>query len=366
LQITEPDQQFVFEEVEEEPVASLLRGFSAPVRLQANYTIEQLAFLMAHDSDGFNRWNAGQMMAGKLINALLEVSDLRFPDVLGTAFSRVIEGAIANPDADRAGVAQLLTLPPLASLIEQSEQADVDRLHEVREFLLDQLAEQFEDKFAALLQQLPATEDYVADAQSIGNRALRNLCLTFLARGGDDKWVTTVQQQFETANNMTDQSTALRILVHGKSPRAQSLAESALDAFYQQWRHEPLVVDQWLSVQATSPTAGALEQVKKLMQHEAFQIRNPNKVRALVGAFCGQNHINFHAIDGGGYEFLADRVVELDQLNPQIASRLLTPLTRWRKFDPARQALMQAQLQRIKALDGLSKDVFEVVEKSTL
>ena len=165
---------------------------------------------------------------------------------------------------------------------------------------------------------------------------------------------------------MTNQSAALRSLVNSKTELGSQLAEQALVNFYEQWSHEPLVVDQWFAIQATAQVPGALAKVNVLLDHEAFEIRNPNKVRSLIGAFCAQNHIGFHDESGDGYEFLADQVLVLDKLNPQIASRLLTPLTRWKKYDAKRQALMQAQLQRVKAQDGLSKDVFEIVEKSTI
>jgi aminopeptidase N len=165
---------------------------------------------------------------------------------------------------------------------------------------------------------------------------------------------------------MTDQLAALRCLVNSNTEHGRLFAEKALQSFYQQWQHEPLVVDQWFTVQATCHLPDTLSRVKQLLNHPAFEIRNPNKVRSVIGAFCGQNAVGFHDSSGAGYEFLADQVLVLDKLNPQIAARLLTPLTRWKKFDAKRQAMMQAQLQRIKAEPSLSKDAFEVVQKSTI
>jgi aminopeptidase N len=165
---------------------------------------------------------------------------------------------------------------------------------------------------------------------------------------------------------MTDQMAALRCLVNSDSKLAIDLANASLKAFYDKWKDEPLVVDQWFMVQASCQREGTLSRVKELLQHEAFEIRNPNKVLSLIRAFCGQNYIGFHHASGEGYEFLADRVLEIDKFNPQIAARLLAPLTRWKKFDPKRQNMMQAQLLRIKAETNLSKDVFEVVDKSTI
>jgi aminopeptidase N len=185
-------------------------------------------------------------------------------------------------------------------------------------------------------------------------------------RSNDEDWVQRCYWQFEGASNMTDQMAALRCLVNSPVATASELAGKALTEFYDAWQHEALVVDQWFVVQATCSLPGTLERVKQLMEHSDFEIRNPNKVRSLIGAFCANNHTAFHAKDGAGYEYLADQVLTLDKINPQIASRLLTPLTRWKKFDNDRQRLMQVQLQRIKNSGDLSKDVFEVVEKSTV
>ena len=185
-------------------------------------------------------------------------------------------------------------------------------------------------------------------------------------RSDKDEAVALAQQQFVQASNMTDQLSGLRCLVNSGAEAAVELKRDALASFYKQWSHEPLVVDQWFVVQAVCQLPGSLAQVKQLLEHADFDIRNPNKVRSLIGAFCGQNHVGFHDTSGEGYEFLADQVLVLDKLNPQIASRLLTPLTRWRKFSAKRQGLMQAQLRRIKAQEELSKDLFEIIEKSTI
>jgi aminopeptidase N len=208
--------------------------------------------------------------------------------------------------------------------------------------------------------------EYAADAESIARRSLKNLALSYLMRSDKDEAVALAQQQFVQASNMTDQLSGLRCLVNSGAEAAVELKRDALASFYKQWSHESLVVDQWFVVQAVCQLPGSLAQVKQLLEHADFDIRNPNKVRSLIGAFCGQNHVGFHDTSGEGYEFLADQVLVLDKLNPQIASRLLTPLTRWRKFSAKRQGLMQAQLRRIKAQEELSKDLFEIIEKSTI
>lgn len=370
IEVTEASQQFVFTEVDEAPVPSLLRGFSAPVRLNYDYAPEDLFFLMVHDSDGFNRWNSAQLLAmgsmAKLRADRAEGKELVLPELLSQAFASVLDSVIADPEQDKAMIAQLLSLPTESFLIEQAKVADVEAIHEVREFIANEIARIHHDKFAIIYKENDANWEFSVEAEAVARRSLKNLALSYLVRTQDEDWIQRCYWQFEGASNMTDQMAALRCLVNSGAPSAVDLAPKALTAFYDAWQHEALVVDQWFVVQSTCSLPGALEKVKALMDHADFEIRNPNKVRSLIGAFCGQNHINFHRSDGAGYEFLADQVLALDKLNPQIASRLLTPLTRWKKYDAKRQPLMQVQLQRIKSSGDLSKDVFEIVEKSTV
>jgi aminopeptidase N len=369
LDVTEDSQTFTFIDVQEMPVPSLLRGFSAPVRLKYDYNLDELLLLMSNDSDGFNRWNASQILSTQIIESMLKPhssgAELVLPELLKNAFAEVLDSA-SDLSLDKAMLAQLLSLPVLGALIEQSSEADVIGLHSVREFLLNSLASELKEKFAKVYELTEDHSEYTADAESIAKRSLKNLCLNFLVRTGEQDWLNRCYQQYCDADNMTNQSAALRSLVNSHTKLGSQLAQKALMNFYEQWSHEPLVVDQWFAIQATAQAPGALSKVKALLDHEAFEIRNPNKVRSLIGAFCAQNHIGFHDESGDGYEFLADQVLVLDKLNPQIASRLLTPLTRWKKYDAKRQAMMQAQLQRVKAQEGLSKDVFEIVEKSTV
>ena len=366
LHITDSDQQFIFTKVESEPVPSLLRGFSAPVRLNYDYSQESLALLISHDEDGFNRWNAAQMLAIQVLESLQSGKSVaESSQCLLDAFQAILTSALADENLDRSMLAHLLTLPKVGTLIEQAKVANVGAIYNARESLLAFISTKFADEFAELFRRIPATSVYRADAESIANRALRNLSLSYLLRGNEIRWAKVVFQQFQFANNMTDQLAALRMLVEGKHTVSEELANQALKDFYDQWRDEPLVVDQWLSVQAVVQKPEALSSVKALITHPAFELKNPNKARALIGAFCGQNHLGFHNFSGAGYEFLADQVIALDSINPQVAARLLTPLTRWKKFDASHQRLMQAQLLRIKSISSLSKDVYEVVEKST-
>lgn len=367
LHITDSDQEFIFTGIEQEPVPSLLRGFSAPVRLNYDYSQQALALLILHDEDGFNRWNASQALAMRVLQALQSGEPVFDSSrMLLNAYREILSSALADEKLDRAMLAHLLSLPQLSALIEQAEVADVESIYQARESLLTYLASELAVQFAELFEAVPATTIYRADADSIANRALRNLCLSYLLRGDEARWAGVAYQQFQTANNMTDQLAALRMLVAAKQTESEKLSNQALEEFYKRWRDEPLVVDQWLSVQAVAQKPGALSAVKALIDHPAFEFRNPNKVRALIGAFCSQNHLCFHDASGAGYEFLAEQVIALDSINPQIAARLLTPLTRWKKYDGNRQRLMQAELLRIKSISSLSKDVYEVVEKSTI
>ena len=267
-------------------------------------------------------------------------------------------------ELDQAMVAEMLSLPGEAYLTEISEVADVDAIHIAREFARKELADGL---FEALWLRYQANRDlskqtpYIAEAEHFARRALQNIALSYLMLSGKPEVLAATLEQFEASDNMTERLTALAVLVNSpfEAEKAQALA-----VFAENFKDNPLVMDQWFSVQAGSVLPGGLERVKALMEHPAFTLKNPNKVRALIGAFAGQNLINFHAADGSGYRFLADLVIQLNGFNPQIASRQLAPLTRWRKYDDARQALMKGELERIRASGQLSSDVFEVVSKS--
>ncbi|TFH72418.1 aminopeptidase N [Gammaproteobacteria bacterium LSUCC0112] len=372
LDVTRPIQSFVFTGIKTKPVPSLLRGFSAPVKLQFDYSRDDLLFVMTRDSDGFNRWNAAQELSVAVIHDLLASHQqgltLTANDDLVNAFGEVLHSAIADARADnqldQAMLAQLLVLPSEAYLSELAAEIDVDGIHLVREFVANQIAIAHADAFADLYALCQHHGPYTADAGSIAKRALKNVCLSYLMRQPEATWLDACYQQYVAAENMTDVDAALRQLVNSRYPEAEAIRTKALADFYERWKHESLVVNQWFTVQAIASRPGTLEHVKALMHHEAFDMRNPNKVRSLISAFCNSNAVNFHHISGEGYAFLADQVITLNLSNPQIASRLLTPLTRWKKYNPIRQALMKAQLERVAAQPELSKDVFEVVSKS--
>ncbi|MDG9886354.1 aminopeptidase N [Pseudomonas sp. GD04058] len=364
LSVIEAEQTFIFVDIAAKPLPSLLRGFSAPVKLSFPYDRDQLMFLMQHDSDGFNRWEAGQQLSVQVLQELIGQQQKGQTLVLDQRLVSALDSVLGNDSLDQAMVAEMLSLPSEAYLTEISEVADVDAIHAAREFARRQLAEQLFDKLLARYQanrEISRNTAYVAEAEHFARRSLQNIVLSYLMLSGKPEVLAATLEQFDACDNMTERLTALAVLVN--SPFEAERAK-ALEAFAEHFKDNPLVMDQWFSVQAASTLPGGLARVRKLMEHPAFTMKNPNKVRALIGAFAGQNLVNFHAADGSGYRFLADIVIELNALNPQIASRQLAPLTRWRKYDAARQALMKGELQRIRDSGQLSSDVFEVVSKS--
>jgi aminopeptidase N len=360
VSITESQHRFAFVNVPERPVPSLGRNFSAPVNLKYDYDVPRLTHLMAHDADPFNRWEAGQRLATALmLKSVEEVQAGRgfaAPEAFLDAFGRML----ANSARDPAFAAEALTLPSETFIAEQMALVDPDSIHTVRTGLARAIGEVLGDALLDAYHANAVAPPYTPDPVSAGKRALRNLCLAYLMEAGSKEVCDLVYAEFGRADNMTDAIAALAILADfecGERTRA-------LDAFYDRWKDEPLVVDKWLRVQATSRLPGTLNEVKRLTCHPAFSMRNPNKVYALIGGFSMANHVRFHAADGSGYRFVADQVIALDQLNPQVSARLARAFDRWRKFDTLRQQAAHAALQRIRDTSPLSKDVGEIVTKA--
>lgn len=364
LQVTEAEQSFTFVGLAEKPLPSLLRGFSAPVKLSFPYNRDQLMFLMQFDEDGFNRWEAGQQLSVQVLQDLVgqhqRGEQLVLDDRLITAFRTLL----LDTGLDQAMVAEMLSLPSEAYLTEISDVADVEAIHAAREFARQQIGAALHEplwaRYQANRKQSRETA-YVAEASHIARRSLQNIALSYLMQSGKAEVLAACQEQYKDCDNMTERLTALAVLVNSSFEKEKA---EALAMFADYFKDDPLVMDQWFSVQAGCTLPGGLERVQELTKHPAFTLKNPNKIRALIGAFANQNAVNFHRADGAGYRFLADQIITLNALNPQIASRLLTPLTRWRKYAPARQALMKAELERILASGELSSDVYEVVSKS--
>src|SRR4051812_11156198 len=346
LHVKKPEERFTFTGLKAKPVPSLLRRFSAPVILNYPYSEEDLLHLLANDDDAFNRWEAGQRVAAAII--------LQHGGKPSGAFTDAMRRVLS--DRDPIFAAEVLNLPAETFLAEQLDVVDPDTLHASRNALRKALASALEGPLRAAYERLEVKGAYTPDPGSIGRRALRNTALGYLTELGD---CATAYRQFQRADNMTDSQAALTALAQIDCPER----EKALQEFYARWKNEPLVVDKWLSVQASSRLPGTLETVKTLLKHPAFDIKIPNKVYALIRTFVG-NHVRFHAADGSGYEFLADQVIAINAFNPQVAARMARGFDRWRRFNGSRQDNARAALERIRNTDGLTKDVAEIVTKA--
>lgn len=358
LLLEDSSQEFRFTGLPERPVPSLLRGFSAPVRVQYPYTTEQLVALCSRDDDGFVRWDAMQQL---MVGALDALQAGGAADTLNGSLREAVL-AVIEQHGDPAIRADMLRLPSetyLAELASQRGGVDVHAIHQARETLRSQLAEACVDHWSSLYAQCQVVEPYAASGEQIGRRALANIALDYLASANTDG-VALAQRVYEGADNLTNRLAALRTLLRRGD---DDLVDSLLNDFYTRFGGETLAVNHWLQIQAESPRGDAIERVRKLMDHEAYDGNNPNKIRALIGTFANANAVTFHRVDGAGYGFLAQTIEDLNEKNPQIASRLLTPLTRWRNY-PAGGEAMRRELERLAGLPSLSRDVYEVVSKS--
>ena len=360
LEMTEASQTFRFVGVRSQPIPSLNRGFSAPVKWKSDLRDSDRAQLMARDSDPFARWEAGQQYGTKvLLSMIADIQNGNDP-VADPAIIDAIGATLGDGSMDRATIALSVQLPIEGYLAEQMGVIDVDAVHGAREALRLAIAEKLGEDLSKTYHANQSNEAYAPDAESAGRRSLKNIALAYLSKLPDTESLDLVRNQYYGADNMTDIVDALGLLINLDVPER----EKALDDYFDRFRRDPLVVEKWLSLQAMSTLPGTLDTVKLLMEHEAFSIRNPNKVRALIGAFVRGNPTGFHAADGSGYGFLGDRVIELDALNPHVAARMIPPLGRWRRFDSDRQILMKAELTRILDAKGLSSDTYELATKS--
>jgi len=330
------------------------------VRVDFAYRSEELAFLFARDSDPFNRWEAGQRLATQVLLAMVAAVQAGAPPLVPEPFVAAFRSALTDAAADPALLALALTLPGEIELAEAMTTADPGAVHAARQQLRRELAAGLANEFGGVMAAMSDAGPYRLTSAAIGRRSLKNLCLAYLALLATPEIAATCMTQFEGTDNMTDRLAALTCLANGELPQR----DTALAAFYQRYQDDPLVIDKWFTVQAASTRLDTLQQVQALLEHPAFTMKNPNRVRALIGAFAHGNPARFHEASGAGYRFLADRILELDPLNPQVAARLVGALSRWRRFDGSRQELMRAQLERIQAQPRLSRDVGEIVAKS--
>ncbi|MBG7601613.1 MAG: aminopeptidase N [Gammaproteobacteria bacterium] len=356
LELRETEAVFHFSGLYHKPVPSLLRGFSAPVKLVYDYSNDELMFLMAHDSDGFSRWDAAQMLHLRVLLQRVADANSALPD----GYLDAVRKALLDKKSDPELLSEVLLLPSESYIGDQMEIVAVDAVHYAREALMTEIAAALRSEFMEVHAHNVQHGDYDTSHASIARRALRNLSLAYLSHLDDAEVRQLILDQYAMQHNMTDVMAALSLVVH----RGWSESAGLLADFEQRWKSEQLVMDKWFSVQASSAGGKTLERVTSLMQHPAFNMGNPNRVRSLIGVFAGANQVQFHRADGEGYQLLAEVVLQLDHSNPLLAARLIRQMSRWRRFDAQRQQLMKHQLQRILAAEGLSKDVREVVSLS--
>lgn len=360
LELKEKEQRFIFSGLNEKPVVSLLREFSAPVKIYDDLDQDDLLFLLRYETDGYAKWDAAQRLVLNCLNENLKLpaSEWQVSKTLVAAFQHVL----LDDSLDMDLRAELLTPPGFEEVAATMKWVDVSKVESVRDYFRQQLGLGLYTEASDLYKELWEVEDHRMHGQAYGRRKLRNVCLWLMMKANESDALELCREQFKASRTMTDQIASCSLLVNCSR---ESQRNEAIEGFYKQWSHNELVLDKWFAMQAACELPGTLDHVKKLTQHPAFCIKNPNKVRALVGAFCMANPRNFHALDGSGYVFLSEVLIKLDKLNPQIAARLATPFTRWRSYDEPRQKLIQNQLEQLTKLD-LSRDLREVVDKSLI
>ncbi|MGN2616768.1 aminopeptidase N [Aliivibrio fischeri] len=357
LNVTEEEQTFTFEQVSEKPVVSLLREFSAPVKLNYAYSDEELIFLMVHAQNDFARWDAGQMLLANYIRKnianIQDDKELVLPQSVVDAF----RGVLLNAELEHAFIAEMFVLPNHNEITGWFDTVDVDAIDKALGFIKHTLATELKDEFSATYHSLKQGS-YSVEHDAIGKRALRNCSLSYLAK--TEIGEALVEAQYQDADNMTDTMAAM-----GAANAAElSIRQTLMNDFSAKWSHDGLVMDKWFILQGSNPSSEALSIIKETMNHKAFSLKNPNRTRSLIGSFASGNAVNFHSKTGEGYAFLGDILIEMNESNPQVASRLVDPLLKFKKYDSDRQSLIKAQLQRLADLDNLAKDLYEKVTKA--
>lgn len=366
LELREKKEEFILPQIaaSSKPILSFLRDFSAPVRIRNFQTREELAFLAVHDTNLYNRWECSTRLASEVI---LEVSkQLREKQKvkIDPVFLSSVKNSLVGEIKDSSLLALALQLPFEMTLAQKMVPIDPEALHYARENVMTTIAEENREIFFRLYERNTFEKKHSIQPEAIGRRSLKNVVLRYLMslHPLSKEIVALTFEQYKQAENMTDTIEALRCLNNVE----MHVREQAFDDFYRRFQSTPLVLDKWFMLQATSSLQGTLEKVKELQENPVFSMTNPNKVRALIGAFCTGNHYRFHAEDGSGYQFLVDSVLELNGINPQIAARLISPLISWRAYEPKRSLLMKRALEKIAGAKELSRDVDEIVSKSLI
>lgn len=358
LELKEKEQTFLFDGLSEKPIISLLRDFSAPIKLKRDISQDELLALLRFETDGFAKWDAAQNLALACIKNHYDTprSEWNISEALVDAYRHVL----LDDSLDAALRAVLLTPPGFEDVAATLADIDVALVEEARDFFCIELGQALYKDLEATYHTLWKQEDNATNAQGYSRRKLRNVCLGLMMKAEETKALAACQHQFGKAKTMTDQITGLGLLINSDQKK---ISQQVIEDFYQQWQKDELVLDKWFALQGSCEHTDTLSSVKKLLTHPAFNIKNPNKVRALIGAFSQNNPRNFHAIDGSGYEFLTEILIKMDKINPQIAARLATPFTRGKRLNAPRQQLIKKQLKHLAGLD-LSGDLRELVEKS--
>lgn len=360
LELREVQQTFTFSGLEAMPIISLLRDFSAPIKIMQSFSESELLALMRFETNGYAKWNAAQKLSLKILETLIntEQKDWQISNQLILAYQHIL----LDDSLDPALKAELLTPPGFEEVIADLVEVDVDKVEAARDFYRASLGQSLLKVLTSTYETLQNQEKNEMNGKAYGMRKLKNICLWFMMKADEKAHFNRCHHQFIQAKTMSDQLTAFALLNNCDDKQEKN---KAIDHFYQQWQHDTLVLDKWFAVQACSEASDTLFHVRKLMMHPDFSLKNPNKVRSLMGAFVHSNPRNFHVIDGSGYEFLTECLINLDKINPQIAARLATPFTRWLHYDATRKRLMKQHLLYLASLD-LSKDLSEVVNKSLM
>ncbi|MDB2682742.1 aminopeptidase N [Alphaproteobacteria bacterium] len=350
--LKEASQTFTLENITEKPIPSILRNFTAPVKLKTPLTDEELAFLMTHDTDGFNRWESGQEYALRTLNGGNEEAFLQ-------SYGALLETAL-DDQTDKALLARMLSIPDITRIGQTHDLIDPEAIHKARQALLAAIKRAHKPLLEKIYKSLAPAGEFSITSEAMGQRALRNQILGLLTATDGTGCAKLAKSHYDTANNMTDRTAALMNLATNKNPESKE----AFDSFYNEFKAYPLVIDKYFALQASAANPDIINHIKKLKEHPDFNIKNPNRVRSLYAAFAMNNPVSFHAKDGSGYALLTDAVIELNTINPQIAARLLTPLREWKRYTTDRQEKMKAALERILETPDLAPDIFEIASKS--
>jgi aminopeptidase N len=360
IELRNAKETFIFNNIAKDSLPSIFRQFSAPVKIKTDFNSKEIAFLMANDTDEFNRWDAAQTLFIKelkqLINCMHNNKTLSVSLNLINAFKK----ALTNPKTDRAFLSKALSLPLETEIKDHFNIIDVNSIHSARVFLKQEFAKQLKNEFLDVIDLCSKSDVLSLSHNAMADRSLKNLALSYLGSLKENETTALVLKHYESAKNMTDELAGFKILTDIDS----DIKSKAVEKFYLKWKKDKLVLDKWFAVQAGSALPDTLDIVESLIKHPDFSIKNPNKVRSLIYIFAMQNQINFHQDNGAGYKFIADKIIDLDSINPQVAARLSSCFNHWKKYDAQRKFLMKTQLERILSVQNLSKNVYEIISNT--